>query len=132
MPRRLQVWNGSELALQKSDGIAHLSRLKHDEVSQIRRFFLTRDGGLRKTRESVRNCANSYESVLKKLAMAVEFDHMYIGCADSKTSVGNEIQVKQLKDMMLLNLEIIQQQTEQILAKDKIIKALTDENKNVS
>ncbi|RXG54214.1 Male-specific lethal 1-like 1 [Armadillidium vulgare] len=64
-------------------------------------------------------------------AMAVDFDHMYIDCGDSKISIGRDIECQHLKQLNLLHLDLIQQQTDELEAKDKIIKALREENKNL-
>lgn len=82
-----------------------------------------------KTRENL----NTNTAWKKKYSntMAVDFDHMYIECGDSKISIGRDIEFQHLKELNLLHLDLIQQQAEQLISKDKIIKALKEENKNV-
>ncbi|KAF2352680.1 PEHE domain [Trinorchestia longiramus] len=63
--------------------------------------------------------------------MAMQFDHMYIECLDSKSSLSKELEAKHLKELVLLHLDLIQQQAEDLAAKDKIIKELTEENEQL-
>lgn len=64
--------------------------------------------------------------------MAMHFDKIFIGCLDSKSSLGKDIEAKHLKELVLLHLDLIEQQAEDILARDKIIKELKNENEIVS
>ncbi|KAK8744086.1 hypothetical protein OTU49_000993 [Cherax quadricarinatus] len=114
MPRAVALYNGDnaiEDSLRQRDGV---TALRGGEACNIL--------------SSVTTSQNSDN----KLTMAVEFDHMYIGCSDSKASIGKDIEVQHLKDLLLLHLDLIQQQAEQLVAKDKQIKTLRDENENDS
>lgn len=65
--------------------------------------------------------------------MAMHFDKMFIECLDSKCSLSSkELEVKQLKELVLLHLDLIEQQAQEILSKDLIIKGLNSENETVS
>ena len=79
-----------------------------------------------------------------------DFDHMYASMSDGEVSAtvtsalgaspmrDNEnkqcdlTEVKHLKELLLLHLDLIQQQSEQIVTKDKLLAALREENENVS
>ena len=85
------------------------------------------------------------------LSFPCDFDHMYASMTDSgapavatATSAlgvsplrGNEprqndlTEVKHLKELLLLHLDLIQQQSEQIVTKDKLLAALRQENETV-
>lgn len=121
MPRTVAIYNGDKNAIEES----LVSVEEIDGVSGRRG-----EGGAR-GKVTASSMTTSEESE-NRLAMAVEFDHMYIGCSDSKASVGKDLEVQHLKDLLLLHLDLIQQQAEQLVAKDKQIKILRDENENVS
>lgn len=86
--------------------------------------------------------------VVNLLGFPCDFDHMYASMTDDgapATSVlgvsplrGNEArqndltEVKHLKELLLLHLDLIQQQSEQIVTKDKLLAALRQENETVS
>lgn len=120
MPRTVAIYNGDKNAIEES----RVSVEKIDGVSGRRG-----EGARGKVTASSMTSSEESEN---RLAMAVEFDHMYIGCSDSKASVGKDLEVQHLKDLLLLHLDLIQQQAEQLVAKDKQIKILRDENENVS
>jgi male-specific lethal 1 len=83
------------------------------------------------------------------LGFPCDFDHMYASMTDggapaTATSAlgvsplrGNEArqndftEVKHLKELLLLHLDLIQQQSEQIVTKDKLLAALRQENETV-
>ncbi|XP_037798328.1 male-specific lethal 1 homolog isoform X1 [Penaeus monodon] len=120
MPRTVAIYNGDKNAIEES----LVSVEEIDGVSGRRG-----EGGAR-GKVTASSMTTSEESE-NRLAMAVEFDHMYIGCSDSKASVGKDLEVQHLKDLLLLHLDLIQQQAEQLVAKDKQIKILRDENENL-
>ncbi|XP_042883859.1 male-specific lethal 1 homolog isoform X2 [Penaeus japonicus] len=120
MPRTVAIYNGDNNAIEES----LVSVEEIDGVSGRRG-----EGGAR-GKVTASSMTTSEESE-NRLAMAVEFDHMYIGCSDSKASVGKDLEVQHLKDLLLLHLDLIQQQAEQLVAKDKQIKILRDENENL-
>lgn len=82
------------------------------------------------------------------LSFPCDFDHMYASMTDGgapATSTlgvsplrGNEArhhdltEVKHLKELLLLHLDLIQQQSEQIVTKDKLLAALRQENETVT
>lgn len=120
MPRTVALYNGDNNALE--DCLVSVGKI--DGVTAV--------GGGGEACDKVTSSMTTSEGTENKLAMAVEFDHMYIGCSDSKASIGKDIEVQHLKDLLLLHLDLIQQQAEQLVAKDKQIKTLRDENENVS
>lgn len=87
------------------------------------------------------------------LSFSCEFDHMYASMTDGGAPTaaaataatalgvsplrGNEprqndlTEVKHLKELLLLHLDLIQQQSEQIVTKDKLLAALRQENETV-
>ena len=85
------------------------------------------------------------------LSFPCDFDHMYASMTDGGTPAaatatsalgvsplrGNEArhndltEVKHLKELLLLHLDLIQQQSEQIVTKDKLLAALRQENETV-
>lgn len=84
------------------------------------------------------------------LSFPCDFDHMYASMTDGGASAaaatsalgvsplrGNEprqndlTEVKHLKELLLLHLDLIQQQSEQIVTKDKLLAALRQENETV-
>lgn len=84
------------------------------------------------------------------LGYPCDFDHMYASMTDGGGPAsatlplgasplrGNEArqtdqtEVKHLKELLLLHLDLIQQQSEQIVTKDKLLSALRQENETVS
>ena len=67
------------------------------------------------------------------------FDHMYASMTDEEAALGvsplrgsevNE-EARHLKELLLLHLDLIQQQSEQIATKDKLLTALRQENETV-
>lgn len=115
MPRRVAVYNGDNNALE-------------EVVVAARRGKEGAEGGRVGRGLSPMTTSESSEN---KLAMAVELDHMYIGCSDSKASIEKDIEVQHLKNIILLHLDLIQQQADELLAKEKQIKNLRDENDNL-
>jgi len=67
-----------------------------------------------------------------KQAMDMHLNHMYLDCLDSKASLTKEVEVKNLKELVLLHLDLIQQQRDELTTKDRIIKDLKKENESVS
>jgi len=84
------------------------------------------------------------------LSFPCDFDHMYASMTDGAAPAaatatalgvsplrGNEprhndlTEVKHLKELLLLHLDLIQQQSEQIVTKDKLLAALRQENETV-
>lgn len=82
------------------------------------------------------------------LSFPCDFDHMYASMTDGGAPAtaatlsvsplrGNEprqndfTEVKHLKELLLLHLDLIQQQSEQIVTKDKLLAALRQENETV-
>ena len=83
------------------------------------------------------------------LGFPEDFDHMYASMTDGEAPAtatsalgvsplrGNEArqndltEVKHLKELLLLHLDLIQQQSEQIVTKDKLLAALRQENETV-
>ncbi|XP_042216144.1 male-specific lethal 1 homolog isoform X2 [Homarus americanus] len=122
MPRTVALYNGDNNAIGIEDCVVAVGRI--DGVTAVR-------GGGRPRDKVVTSSMTTSEANDNKLAMAVEFDHMYTGCSDSKASIGKDIEVQHLKDLLLLHLDLIQQQSEQLVAKDKQIKTLRDENENL-
>ncbi|KAG0723935.1 Male-specific lethal 1-like 1 [Chionoecetes opilio] len=112
MPRRVGVYNGDHAVKE--------ARVAVRRQEQVRRGRGGRGLSPMTTTETTEN----------KLAMAVELDHMYIGCSDSKASIEKDIEVQHLKNIILLHLDLIQQQADELLAKERQIKNLRDENDN--
>ncbi|KAJ8687561.1 hypothetical protein QAD02_023355 [Eretmocerus hayati] len=93
--------------------------------------------------------AAAEESKVGLLSFSCDFDHMYASMTDGGTPVtatlalgvsplrGNEArqndvtEVKHLKELLLLHLDLIQQQSEQIVTKDKLLAALRQENETL-
>ncbi|XP_068211350.1 male-specific lethal 1 homolog isoform X2 [Palaemon carinicauda] len=118
MPRRLSLYNGendeieaSVIPVEKTDGVTAANRNRKQSLDKVTSSMTTNE-----------------KAETRIAAMAVEFDHMYLGCSETKASIGKDIEVQHLKDLLLLHLDLIQQQAEQLVAKDKIIKSLRDEN----
>lgn len=100
--------------------------------------------------EGTATAAEDNSKVVNLLGFPCDFDHMYASMTDdgapaTATSVlgvsplrGNEsrqndlTEVKHLKELLLLHLDLIQQQSEQIVTKDKLLCALRQENETVS
>lgn len=106
------------------------------------------------TASSTTDAVNDFRNVSEDskagiLGFPEDFDHMYASMTDgeapaSATSAlgvsplrGNEArqndltEVKHLKELLLLHLDLIQQQSEQIVTKDKLLAALRQENETV-
>lgn len=107
------------------------------------------------TASSTTDAVNDFRNVSEDskagiLGFPEDFDHMYASMTDgdapaSATSAlgvsplrGNEArqndltEVKHLKELLLLHLDLIQQQSEQIVTKDKLLAALRQENETVN
>jgi DNA-binding winged helix-turn-helix (wHTH) protein len=71
---------------------------------------------------------NSQENnmTIKEERFSCDFDHMY-----TSTSVHNNGEMRHIKEMSLLHLDVIQHQSEELVRKDKIIAALKKENEMV-
>lgn len=106
------------------------------------------------TASSTTDAVNDFRNVSEDskagiLGFPEDFDHMYASMTDgdapaSATSAlgvsplrGNEArqndltEVKHLKELLLLHLDLIQQQSEQIVTKDKLLAALRQENETL-
>ncbi|XP_023247352.1 male-specific lethal 1 homolog isoform X2 [Copidosoma floridanum] len=95
------------------------------------------------------NNSGSAAKIVGILGYPCDFDHMYASMTDggvptTATSAlgvsplrGNEArqndltEVKHLKELLLLHLDLIQQQSEQIVTKDKLLSALRQENETL-
>ncbi|XP_018011872.1 uncharacterized protein LOC108669096 [Hyalella azteca] len=101
---------------------------KHVKISSLKRskYLFLRD---KKFRSSLLALNNNFFKVSK--AMAMQFNHMFIECLDSKSSLSKELEAKHLKELVLLHLDLIQQQAEDLAARDKLIKELKEENKKL-
>jgi hypothetical protein len=64
---------------------------------------------------------------IKEERYSCNFDHMY-----TSTNVHDNGEVRHIKEMSLLHLDVIQHQSEELVRKDKIIAALKKENEMVS
>lgn len=63
----------------------------------------------------------------------LEFDHLYASnMSDSEKLTDKDSEVMHLKELLLLHLDLIQQQSEQLVTKDKQISDLKLENDKVS
>ncbi|XP_069679116.1 male-specific lethal 1 homolog [Periplaneta americana] len=65
------------------------------------------------------------------LAYSCEFDHMYASLTEGTTVQKDGAEVKHLKELLLLHLDLIQQQSEQLVTKDKQLSALRQENETL-
>lgn len=74
---------------------------------------------------------NSQDSKAGILAYSCEFDHMYASLTEGTTVQNDTAEVKHLKELLLLHLDLIQQQSEQLVTKDKQISALRQENETL-
>lgn len=63
---------------------------------------------------------------------ALNFDHLYASTVKNSGENFKFSEVKQIKELLVLHLDLIQQQSEEIQAKDKLIAALREENELVS
>lgn len=61
-----------------------------------------------------------------------EYDHMYASVTETAASEHLSNEVRHLKELLLLHLDLIQQQSEQLVTKDKTISSLRQENETVS
>jgi len=75
---------------------------------------------------------NTQDSKTGILAYSCEFDHMYASLTEGATVQKDGAEVKHLKELLLLHLDLIQQQSEQLVTKDKQLSALRQENETVS
>ena len=75
---------------------------------------------------------NSQDSKGGILAYSCELDHMYASLTDGTTVQKDSAEVKHLKELLLLHLDLIQQQSEQLVTKEKQLSALRQENETVS
>ncbi|XP_043249910.1 male-specific lethal 1 homolog [Colletes gigas] len=103
------------------------------------------------SRNEFQNVGENGKPVAGILSFPCDFDHMYASMTDggapaaaTATSAlgvsplrGNEprqndlTEVKHLKELLLLHLDLIQQQSEQIVTKDKLLAALRQENETL-
>lgn len=60
-----------------------------------------------------------------------DFDHMYASVNDLSCTASQVKEAKHLKELLLLHLDLIQQQSEQIVTKDKQIAALKQDYETV-
>lgn len=63
---------------------------------------------------------------IKEERFPCDFDHMYASMAEHDSAAAAE--VRQLKELLLLHLDLIQQQSEQLVNKDKQLNNLRQEN----
>lgn len=68
---------------------------------------------------------------IKEERFPCDFDHMYASMAEHDSAAA-AAEVRQLKDLLLLHLDLIQQQSEQLVNKDKQLCNLRQENDMVS
>lgn len=74
----------------------------------------------------------THESKENKVTLPYELDHMYANCSENRTVSKEESQqVKCMKDWLLLNLDLMQQQQEQLTLKDLQISALRQEQETL-
>ncbi|XP_021915258.1 uncharacterized protein LOC110827688 isoform X3 [Zootermopsis nevadensis] len=74
---------------------------------------------------------NAQDSKTGILAYSCEFDHMYASLTEGTTVQKDGAEVKHLKELLLLHLDLIQQQSEQLVTKDKQLSALRQENETL-
>ncbi|XP_067005140.2 male-specific lethal 1 homolog [Anabrus simplex] len=74
---------------------------------------------------------NSPDTKAGIMTYSCEFDHMYASLTDGATVQKESAEIKHLKELLLLHLDLIQQQSEQIVTKDKQISALRQENETL-
>lgn len=75
---------------------------------------------------------NSKDSGGGILTYPCDFDHMYASnMNDSGNTQGGNSEISHLKELLLIHLDLIQQQSEQLVTKDKQIAALKQENDTV-
>jgi len=68
------------------------------------------------------------ESREDKIALACELDHMYANCSNEPRITKEETpQIRHLKELLLLHLDLLQQQHEQLTLKDRQIAVLRQE-----
>ena len=102
-----------------------------------------------KEKENSEITAEDSSKVVNILGFPCDFDHMYASMTDggapatATSALGvsplrgtearqNDLtEVKHLKELLLLHLDLIQQQSEQIVTKDKLLAALRQENETV-
>ncbi|XP_076052257.1 uncharacterized protein LOC143031819 [Oratosquilla oratoria] len=118
MPKSLSVLNGDDLVTTKVQSVG-------DTYERIEVL------GTRIIDGSINVPMTNSEGPDNNIAMAVELDHMYLSCSDSKASLSKDIEIQQLKELLFVHLDLIHQQAEELVAKDKKIKSLKDENENL-
>lgn len=74
---------------------------------------------------------NVQDSKAGILTYSCEFDHMYASLTEG-TTVQKDDEVKHLKELLLLHLDLIQRQSEQLVTSEKQLSALRQENETVS
>ncbi|PNF24206.1 hypothetical protein B7P43_G16040 [Cryptotermes secundus] len=74
---------------------------------------------------------NAQDSKAGILSYSCEFDHMYASLTEGTTVQKDGAEVKHLKELLLLHLDLIQQQSEQLVTKDKQLSALRQENETL-
>ncbi|KAK7863226.1 hypothetical protein R5R35_001440 [Gryllus longicercus] len=74
---------------------------------------------------------NSQDSKAGIMTYSCDFDHMYASLTDGGTLQKDSAEVKKLKELLLLHLDLIQQQSEQLMTKDKQLAALRQENETL-
>lgn len=63
----------------------------------------------------------------EKITLPCELDHMYANCGEPRPSQEESQQIKKLRELLLLHLNLIQQQEEQLRAKDRLLATLKQE-----
>ncbi|XP_023315473.1 male-specific lethal 1 homolog isoform X1 [Trichogramma pretiosum] len=101
-----------------------------------------------KSKDKNNTIISDNRKVVSILGYPCDFDHMYASMIDGESSTATSalgsgslkdtetrhnslIEVKHLKELLLLHLDLIQQQSEQIVTKDKLLTALRQENENL-
>lgn len=75
---------------------------------------------------------NSKENKVGLMPYHCDFDHMYASnMSESEHCTDKNTEIVHLKELLLLHLDLIQQQSEQLVTKDKQISALKQENNMV-
>lgn len=72
-----------------------------------------------------------HESKENKVTLPYELDHMYANCSENRITKDESQQILCMKDLLILNLDLIQQQQEQLTLKDQQCNALRRENEAV-
>lgn len=83
-------------------------------------------------------CSKHLESFITKDSKAgitpypCDFDHLYASnMSESESSTDKSSEIIHLNELVLLHLDLIQQQSEQLVTKDKLISTLKQENDTV-